>query len=115
MQTWGKQSDQAQAFAQLDAFVAAGGNFVDTAELYAVPTSAETFGRTEEILGNWITERDARSKIILASKVAGPMAHNRMAAVRCAAADDLILCTPAVDTTSITMHPCTIPLIGHPQ
>jgi aryl-alcohol dehydrogenase-like predicted oxidoreductase len=58
---------------------------VDTAELYAVPTSAETFGRTEEILGNWITARGARDKIVLASKVAGPMGHNRMAAVRCAA------------------------------
>ncbi|WP_419903451.1 aldo/keto reductase [Kiloniella sp.] len=47
-------------------------NFFDTAEIYAVPPKAETYGRTEEIIGNWFQERGSREKVILASKVAGP-------------------------------------------
>ena len=49
-----------------------GVNFWDTAELYAVPPRAETFGLTEIIIGNWIQKTKKRDKIILATKVAGP-------------------------------------------
>ena len=44
-------------------------NFIDTAEMYAVPTRAETYGKTEEIVGNWIKSKN-RDKIILATKIA---------------------------------------------
>ena len=49
-----------------------GVNFWDTAEMYAVPPRKETYGRTEEIVGNWFKARGKRNKVILATKVAGP-------------------------------------------
>ena len=45
-------------------------NFIDTAELYAVMPRKETYGKTEEIIGNWFKERKNRDKVILASKIA---------------------------------------------
>lgn len=69
--TWGLQNSQAEAFEQMDYALTQGINFFDTAEMYAVPPSAETYGKTEEIIGNWFVERGNRDKIILASKVAG--------------------------------------------
>ncbi len=70
--TWGTQNSQNDAFEQMDYSVANGVNFFDTAELYSVPPNAETFGKTEIIIGNWFEKRKNREKIILASKVAGP-------------------------------------------
>lgn len=70
--TWGSQNTQDEAFAQMDYAVERGINFFDTAELYPVPPSAETYGRTEEMVGAWLSERKARHNIILASKIAGP-------------------------------------------
>jgi aryl-alcohol dehydrogenase-like predicted oxidoreductase len=49
-----------------------GVNFFDTAELYAIPPKAETYGRTEEIIGKWFKQTGNRDKVVLASKVAGP-------------------------------------------
>ena len=70
--TWGSQNTEAQGFEQMDYAVEQGVNFIDTAELYPVPPSGETYGRTEEIVGNWLKARNNRADIILASKVAGP-------------------------------------------
>jgi len=47
-------------------------NFFDTAEMYAVPPNAETYGKTETIIGNWFNARKNREKVILATKIAGP-------------------------------------------
>ena len=48
-------------------------NFIDTAEMYAVPARAETFGATEAIIGRWFAQHPGmRQKLVLASKVAGP-------------------------------------------
>jgi aryl-alcohol dehydrogenase-like predicted oxidoreductase len=69
--TFGQQTGAADAHAQLDLALASGINFIDTAEMYPVPPSAETVGATERIIGDWLV-RQAREKIILASKVAGP-------------------------------------------
>jgi aryl-alcohol dehydrogenase-like predicted oxidoreductase len=69
--TWGEQNTEVEAHEQLDYAIAQGINFIDTAEMYPVPPSARTQGRTEKILGTWL-ERQDRSKIIVASKVAGP-------------------------------------------
>jgi aryl-alcohol dehydrogenase-like predicted oxidoreductase len=69
--TWGEQNSQAEAFEQLDYALENGINFIDTAELYAVPARAETQGRTEEIIGNWFAERGNRDQVILATKVVG--------------------------------------------
>lgn len=71
--TFGEQVAQADAHAILDAAVDRGINFIDTAEMYAVPARRETFGATETILGNWFASRPGmRRKIVLATKVAGP-------------------------------------------
>jgi aryl-alcohol dehydrogenase-like predicted oxidoreductase len=69
--TFGEQTGEADAHAQLDFALAHGVNFIDTAEMYAVPPRAETYGATETIVGNWL-KRQQRDKIILATKIAGP-------------------------------------------
>ena len=69
--TWGEQNDEAEAFAQMDMAVERGVNFFDTAEMYPVPPSAETQGRTEEHIGNWLAARGGRDRIVLATKVTG--------------------------------------------
>ena len=70
--TWGEQNTQEEAFEQMDYALDQGVNFWDTAELYAVPPKAETFGHTETIIGNWFEKNKKRDKVILATKVAGP-------------------------------------------
>ncbi len=71
--TFGEQVNEADSHAILDHSLARGVNFLDTAEMYSVPTKAETFGSTETIMGNWFAKHPgARRKLVLASKVAGP-------------------------------------------
>ena len=70
--TWGEQNTQNEAFEQMDYSLDNGVNFWDTAELYAVPPKAETYGYTETIIGNWFEKTKKRKDIILASKVGGP-------------------------------------------
>ena len=71
--TFGEQVDEATSHAILDRALDRGVNFIDTAEMYAVPTRAETYGATEAIIGNWFAKHPgARQKVVLASKVAGP-------------------------------------------
>ena len=70
--TWGEQNTQEEGFEQMDYALDQGVNFWDTAELYAVPPKAETFGHTETIIGNWFKKNKKRDKVILATKVAGP-------------------------------------------
>lgn len=73
--TFGEQNSEAEAFAQMDYAAAEGVNFFDTAELYAVPPRAETYGRTEEIIGNWFRRTGKRQDIVLATKVVGAAGH----------------------------------------
>ena len=70
--TWGEQNTQSEAFEQMNYSLENGVNFWDTAELYAVPPKAETYGHTETIIGNWFEKTKKRKDIILASKVGGP-------------------------------------------
>ncbi|KQT50305.1 aldo/keto reductase [Devosia sp. Leaf420] len=69
--TWGSQNTQDEGHAQIAMARDAGINFMDTAELYAVPGSPETSGRTEEIIGNWFAANNDRDKWVLASKIGG--------------------------------------------
>jgi len=69
--TWGSQNTEAQGHAQIDMALDAGLNFMDTAEIYAVPRSPQTSGRTEEIIGTWFKKTGKRDQWILASKIAG--------------------------------------------
>jgi len=70
--TWGEQNTQAEAFEQMHYALEQGVNFWDTAELYSVPPKAETYGETEQIIGNWLAKTGRRNEIVLASKIAGP-------------------------------------------
>ena len=70
--TWGEQNTREQAFEQMDYALSQGVNFFDTAEMYAIPPTAETFGRTEEIIGAWLQARGTRGQVVLASKITGP-------------------------------------------
>ena len=71
--TWGEQNTQNEGFNQMNFALDQGVNFWDTAEIYSIPPKAETFGDTEIIIGNWFEESKKRDKVILASKVCGPM------------------------------------------
>ena len=71
--TWGEQNTQDEGFNQMNFALDQGVNFWDTAEIYSIPPKAETFGDTEIIIGNWFEESKKRDKVILASKVCGPM------------------------------------------
>ncbi len=71
--TWGVQNNQQDANEQIEYALEHEVNFIDTAEMYAVPPSPETYGKTETIIGNWLDKnRDKRQDIVLASKIAGP-------------------------------------------
>ncbi|CAO97812.1 NADP(H)-dependent aldo-keto reductase [Erwinia tasmaniensis] len=71
--TFGEQNSEADAHAQLDMAVSRGINLIDTAEMYPVPPRPETQGLTEQYIGSWLKARGNRDKIVLASKVAGPI------------------------------------------
>ncbi|MEC9313252.1 MAG: aldo/keto reductase, partial [Pseudomonadota bacterium] len=70
--TYGEQNTEQEGHQQLDFAVEMGVNFIDTAELYAIPPKAETYGATEKIVGSWLKKRGRRDDIVLASKIAGP-------------------------------------------
>jgi len=69
---WGTQNSEAEGHQQMDYSLEHGVNFFDTAEMYpANPASAETQGRTEEIIGSWFKSSAKRDQIVLATKVTG--------------------------------------------
>lgn len=70
--TFGKQNTETEGHEQLDYAVSQGINFIDTAEMYAIPATKETYGKTEEIIGTWLRKRGKRDDLILASKIVGP-------------------------------------------
>ena len=70
--TFGEQNTEAEAHEQLNYAVDNGVNFIDTAELYAIPSRKENSGLTEQYIGSWLKDRKDRDKIILATKVTGP-------------------------------------------
>ncbi|MBF0265349.1 MAG: aldo/keto reductase [Gammaproteobacteria bacterium] len=70
--TWGFQNTLAQGFEQMDYAIDQGINFFDTAEMYAIPPTKETYGSTETIIGSWFASRKNRDKVVLATKISGP-------------------------------------------
>jgi aryl-alcohol dehydrogenase-like predicted oxidoreductase len=72
--TWGEQNSEAEAHAQLDMALDLGVNFIDTAEMYSVPSRQETYGESERLIGTWLSKTGKRQQIVLASKVVGPCA-----------------------------------------
>ncbi len=84
--TFGEQNTEKEGHQQLDFAVEKGVNFIDTAELYAIPPTAESYGRTEKIIGSWLAKRGQRDDVVIASKIAGPgfewVSHIRQAKTR---------------------------------
>lgn len=70
--TFGQQNSEAEGQAQMDYAFENGVNFFDTAEMYSVPASKETYGSTEKIIGTWFKKSGKREEVVLASKIAGP-------------------------------------------
>ena len=70
--TFGQQNTESEGHQQLDMATDLGINFVDTAEMYSVPSMKETSGSTERIIGSWLKKSGKRDKIVLATKIAGP-------------------------------------------
>ena len=70
--SYGEQNSEAEAHEQLNYSFDNGVNFIDTAEMYAIPPKEETCGKTEEIIGSWFKKYNKREDCILATKVAGP-------------------------------------------
>jgi len=69
--TYGQQNSIEDAQQQLDYAINQGVNFIDAAEMYPVPARAETQGRTEAYIGEWL-QHQQRDKLIIATKIAGP-------------------------------------------
>lgn len=70
---FGWTTDEETSWSILDAFLAAGGNFIDTADIYTNWSDASYSGKTEEILGRWLKDRGNRDDFVLATKVRGRM------------------------------------------
>ena len=70
---FGWTADEAASFAVMDAFVAAGGNFIDTADIYSSWAPGNPGGVSEEIIGRWIKARGNRASLVIATKVRGTM------------------------------------------
>ena len=71
--TFGKQCDEATSFAIMDTAFAAGVDFFDTADVYPAAGEIEKAGRTEDIVGAWLTQRKRREQVVIATKCWGPM------------------------------------------
>ena len=70
--TFGNQNSEKEGFDQMDLATDMGVNFIDTAELYPVPATAELYADTEKIIGKWMSKKNNRDQIVLATKIAGP-------------------------------------------
>ena len=70
---FGWTADETQSFAVLDAFAEAGGNFIDTADVYSRWAPGNSGGESEAIIGRWMQARGNRASIVIATKARGPM------------------------------------------
>ena len=70
--TYGEQNTEQEGHEQLDYAISQGVNFIDTAELYAIPADPNTYGETERIIGTWLAKRGKRDDLVIATKIAGP-------------------------------------------
>ncbi|AIJ26928.1 Aryl-alcohol dehydrogenase (NADP(+)) [Amycolatopsis methanolica 239] len=66
---FGWTADEAQSFAVLDAYAAAGGNFIDTADSYMARIPGNSGGESETIIGRWLKRRGRRDDVVIATKV----------------------------------------------
>lgn len=88
---FGWTADRETSFAVLDAYAAAGGNFIDTADSYMARVPGNSGGESETIIGEWMAARGNRDAIVIATKVGklAPLDNLRAATIREAADDSL--------------------------
>jgi aryl-alcohol dehydrogenase-like predicted oxidoreductase len=88
---FGWTADEAESFAVLDGYAAAGGNFIDTADVYSAWAPGNSGGESEAILGRWIASRGARELTIIATKVGKHPQYSGLSAktIRAAAENSL--------------------------
>ena len=70
---WGWTANEAESFAVMDAFVEAGGNFLDTADVYSRWVEGNPGGVSEQIIGRWLKARGNRQAVVVATKARGRM------------------------------------------
>ncbi|MFJ9807234.1 aldo/keto reductase [Streptomyces sp. NPDC101158] len=85
---FGWSADEAQSFAVLDAYAAAGGNFVDTADVYSEWAEGNEGGESETVIGRWLASRGNRSDIVVATKVGAHSRYKGLGATNIKAAAD---------------------------
>jgi aryl-alcohol dehydrogenase-like predicted oxidoreductase len=71
--TFGWTADETESFRILDAYVEAGGNFLDTADIYSRWARGNTGGESETVIGQWLKDRGRRDGLVIATKVRGRM------------------------------------------
>src|SRR5713101_5426693 len=74
---FGWTADEPTSFKLLDAFVAAGFNFVDTADSYSTWAPGHKGGESETVIGSWLKQRGNREKVIIATKVGSEVAGRK--------------------------------------
>lgn len=74
---FGWTADEAMSFKLLDAYVAAGGNFIDTADTYSRWAPGHQGGESETVIGKWLKQRGNRAKVVIATKVGAEMGPDR--------------------------------------
>ncbi|MEV7345517.1 aldo/keto reductase [Streptomyces sp. NPDC093544] len=99
---WGWTADEAQSFAVLDAYAAAGGNFLDTADSYSAWIEGNKGGESETIIGKWVKARGNRSDIVIATKVSQHPDYQGLSAGNIKAAADASL--RRLDTDYIDLY-----------
>jgi aryl-alcohol dehydrogenase-like predicted oxidoreductase len=66
---FGWTADEQESFAVLDAYVAAGGNFIDTADVYSAWVDGHKGGESETVIGRWFASRGSRDEVVIATKI----------------------------------------------
>lgn len=99
---FGWTADEATSFAVLDAYTAAGGNFVDTADSYSAWIEGNKGGESETIIGKWVKARGNRSDVVIATKVSQHPEYQGLSAANIKAAADASL--RRLDTDYIDLY-----------
>ncbi|MCC9707827.1 aldo/keto reductase [Streptomyces sp. MNU76] len=94
---FGWTADEARSFAVLDAYAAAGGNFVDTADSYSAWVEGNEGGESERIIGKWVKSRGNRDDVVIATKVSQHPEYRGLTAANIKAAADASLARLGTD------------------
>ena len=99
--TFGWTSDEVESHSVLDAFVAGGGNFVDTADMYSAWAPGNSGGESETIIGAWIAKRGRHDDIVIGTKVSNHPEFMGLSAANVAAAADASLARLGTDVIDV--------------